>query len=177
MYKKFLNKKNRFTFCLLPLLSSTACLNTAMASGIDNSHQSHEEAGFELGLSVGYAYLKEEKENGTVIHAHLMKRLSGDGLQKYFSVGLGAETILADDKHYGAMATLAVHPWAGLTLSVSPGVEWKQHDGETESAYATHIEANYVFETPHFHIGPVIGYSKTHEDEHYKVGIHLGIPL
>lgn len=106
-----------------------------------------------------------------------MKRLSDEGFQKYFSLGFGVETIFTDEKHYGAMITLAVHPWENVIFAISPGVAWEEHEGETKSSYATHVEAAYVFETAHYHIGPVVGYSKTEDDEHYAIGVHIGVPL
>ena len=155
-------------------------LSTAALSEEDlhDSHDSHEMHEWELGISVGYANLKTENEEGANLHLHLLKRLEGDGFEKYFSVGFGAEMIVTDEKHYGAMVTLAVHPWRDLVLSVSPGFEWANHEGEWETEYATHLEAAYTFDvSENYHIGPVIGYSKTSHAEHYTVGIHMGIPF
>ena len=144
----------------------------------EEDHHDHEMHEWELGVSFGYANLKTENEEGSNIHLHLLKRLEGDGIQKYFSVGFGAEMIVTDEKHYGAMVTLAAHPWRDLVLSVSPGFEWANHEGAWEREYATHLEAAYTFDVSEkYHIGPVIGYSKTSEAEHYTVGIHIGIPL
>ena len=75
------------------------------------------------------------------------------------------------------MVPLAIYPWRGPVLAVEPGVEWAEHDGETESVYATHLEAACVFEFGEYEIGPVIDYSKTSNDEHYMIGIHLGVHL
>lgn len=165
---------------LITLINFIVFVETSIASEqVEHKdlHVHNEESGFELGLSVGYAYLKEEKDKGAVVHAHLMKRLSGEGFQKYFSLGFGVETIFSNEQHYGAMVTLAAHPTDNIIFSLSPGIEWEEHEGETKSGYATHVEAAYVFEASHYHIGPVIGYSKTEDDEHYTLGIHIGIPL
>lgn len=64
--------------------------------------------------------MKTEGEEGVNLHLHLLKRLEGDGIEKYFSVSFGAEMIVTNEKHYGAMVTLAIHPWRDLILSVSP---------------------------------------------------------
>jgi len=141
------------------------------------AHDGHEVGGMEVGLSVGYVYLKEDKKSGINFHLHVMKRLSGEGLQKYLSIGLGAETIISKEKHYSAMVTLGVHPWKNLVLSVSPGMEWAEHDGKWESEYATHFEATYVFEGSNFHYGPVVGYSKARDEQHYTIGVHFGMPF
>ena len=175
-----MNQRIYIVIGFVVLVNITLCGRIALASedvSHDASGKDHGESGFELGLSVGYAYLEAEKDEAPVIHAHLMKRLSGEGLQKYFSLGFGIETILTDEKHYAAMVTMAVHPTDNIILSLSPGVAWEEHEGETESAYVTHIEAAYVFEVSHYHIGPVVGYSKTEDDKHYTIGIHIGIPL
>lgn len=140
-------------------------------------HKGHEASDVEIGISVGYTYLKEEKEDSVNLHLHAMKQLSGEGIQKYLSVGFGVETIFADEKHYGAMISLGVHPCRNLVFTISPGWEWAKHDGVWESGYATHFEATYLFEGAGFHYGPVVSYSKTQDDQHYTVGIHIGIPL
>ena len=178
--KACMNKRIKVVVGFVVLVNIILCGRTALAlEYVDNEalHKNHEESGFEIALSVGYAYLKAEEDNAPVLHAHLMKRLSGEGLQKYFSLGFGVETILTDEKHYSAMVTMAVHPSENIIFAVSPGVAWEEHEGETNSSYATHVEAAYVFETSHYHIGPVVGYSKTEDDEHYTIGVHIGIPL
>ena len=142
-----------------------------------DAHAGHESSDFELGVAIGYAYLEEEKENGVNLHLHVMKRLSGEGIQKYLSVGFGLETIFTEEEHYGAMVTLGIHPWRNLVFAISPGWEWVKHEGEWESGYATHLEAAYTFEGSGFHYGPVVGYSKTQHDQHYTIGIHFGFPF
>ena len=159
-------------------LSSAALSEEEHHEVHEGHHEMHE---WELGVSVGYANLTTEDEEGANLHIHLLKRLEGDGFEKYFSVGFGAEMIVTTDneKHYGAMVTFAYHPVEDLVLSVSPGFEWAKHEGSSwEREYATHLEAVYSFDvSENYHIGPVIGYSKTSDAEHYTVGIHIGIPL
>ncbi len=169
---------------LTAITLSLSLLSTAALSEEEHheeEHHSHAMHEWELGVSIGYANLKTENEEGGNLHLHLLKRLEGDGFEKYFSVGFGAEMIVTTDneKHYGAMVTLAYHPVEALTLSVSPGFEWAKHEGSSwEREYATHLEAAYAFDvSENYHIGPVIGYSKTSDAEHYTVGIHIGIPL
>jgi len=173
MYRKI----KTFSRVLVAISISLAGLSTAALSEEDH-HVGHEGHEWELGISAGYANLKTEGEEGVNLHLHLLKRLGDDGLKKYFSAGFGAEVIRTDETHYGAMVTLAYHPVEDLTLSISPGLEWEKHEGSWESHYATHYEAAYSFDiSKSYHIGPVIGYSKTSEAEHYTVGIHIGIPL
>ena len=160
-------------FILIGSLSSVAYCNEENG----HEHDKHDSGGLEVGVSIGYAYLEEENEDGMNLHLHAMKGLSGNGIQKYLSIGFGLETIFTDEEHYGAMISLGIHPWRNLVLSVSPGWEWAKHDGEWESGYATHLEATYLFEGSGFHYGPVFGYSKTQDDQQYTIGIHFGLPL
>ena len=173
MYKKI----STFMKVLIAISMALVGFSTAALSEEDH-HASHAHE-WEFGVSAGYANLKTEGEEGTFLDLHLLKRLEGDGFEKYFSVGLGAEMIVSDEKHYAAMVVLAYHPTEDLLLSVAPGFEWAKHEGSSwKREYATHIEAVYnVGISGAYHIGPMIGYSKTSEAEEYSVGIHIGIPL
>jgi len=143
-----------------------------------HDHAVHGASAWELGLSTGYVYLRTEKEDAAGLHLHLMRRLGQEGPGKYVSLGAGVETIFATHEHYSLMGSVGIHPWRDLVLQISPGVQWVKHEGEWESEYATHLEAAYVFPiNRRFHLGPVIGYSKTRHDEHTMIGVHLGIHL
>ncbi|RLA70824.1 MAG: hypothetical protein DRG09_02100 [Epsilonproteobacteria bacterium] len=168
MYKKI----NTLMRVLAAASIGVAGLSTAALS--EEDHHGHEGHEWELGISAGYANLKTEEEEGVNLHLHLLKSLGDEGFMKYFSAGFGAEMIRTDETHYGAMVTLAYHPVEDLTLSVSPGYEWEKHEDSWESHFAMHYEASYSFDiSESYHIGPVIGYSKTSEAEHYTVGIHI----
>lgn len=148
---------------------------------LDNeAHQEqhiHETASVELGLAAGYVNLVDEDEEALGLHLHLLKRLGSEGLCRYFGVGLGTEAIFADHEHYAAMVSLATFPWRDLVVTFSPGVVWTDHEGDWESAYTTHIEAAYVFAVGEHHVGPVVGYSWTDEEEHLMIGLHIGIHI
>lgn len=163
------------------LAVATACLvglSTAALSEEDNHLGAHKAHDWELGIGLGYTYLKTEGENGATLDLHLMKELDGDGFEKYFSVGLGAEVVFSHVNHYVAMVVLAYHPTENLVLSVAPGLEWEKHSGSWEREYVTHYEAIYnIIHSEEYHIGPMVGYSKTKEAEDYTVGIHIGIPF
>ena len=149
----------------------------------DHGHHGHDLSGPELGLSAGYVHLQEEEENVLGVHAHLLKRLGDEGISRYFAIGLGAEYLFSDSAHYAAMLSFAAHPWRGLALSVSPGVQWAEHEdehegeheAEVEAEYSTHIEATYVFPLGKYDIGPLIDYSWTKDEVHYMIGIHVGL--
>ena len=142
-----------------------------------HGHHGHNVSGPELGLSAGYVHLQEEAEDVLGVHAHLLQRLGSDGLRRRFAIGVGGEYLLADEEHYALMLSFAAYPWRGLVVSASPGVQWAEHEGDTEADYSTHLEAAYVFPFRQYDIGPVIDYSWTEDEEHYMIGLHLGIHL
>lgn len=163
--------KHKILTSLKLALFSTA-LFTANAYSQDTHHDHHSESGFELGVSVSNVFMEKGEANGTSLHFHLMK-----GLSEHFSLGLGIEKVFADEEHYGLGIILAVHPVDNLTLSIAPGLEWENHEGEWESINSTHLEATYMLDADGFHYGPTIGYAKSDHGEHYKAGIHFGIPF
>lgn len=151
---------------------------SAFSEGVDHhAHHGHDVSGPELGLSAGYVHLEEDDEDVLGVHAHLLKRLNTEGMLRYFAVGGGVEYLFSDETHCAAMLSVAVYPWRGLVLSVSPGVQWAEHEGDMEAEYSTHLEAAYVFAVGDFDIGPVIDYSRTKDEEHYMIGFHLGVHL
>ncbi|VAW49536.1 hypothetical protein MNBD_GAMMA03-51 [hydrothermal vent metagenome] len=85
--------------------------------------------------------------------------------------------ILSDENHFGAMVSLGIHPTEQLSFTISQGIEWENHENKWESNASSHIEASYLLEASHFHYGPVIGYSKTADKQHYTIGVHFGFPL
>ncbi len=142
-----------------------------------SANNEHLHNAVELGISIGYSQFEEEKEDGVNLHAHIMKRLSDYGVLRYFSIGAGIETILSTETHLGAMLSLGVHPTERWTISLSQGLEWANHDNQWSSNLASHIEASYLVEASGFHYGPILGYSKASDKQHYTIGIHFGVPL
>ncbi len=172
MYKHILHTVK--VLVLFPILF-VGVYGSSIDDESDHLHSGHD---WEIGLSLGYANLVTEKEEGINSHLHILRRLGDEGWQKYISLGLGAEIIVTDEQHYGLMTTIAFHPIEDLVLAISPGLEFSDHGTGWESNYATHIEMAYTFDVSEdYHLGPVIGYSKTQEAEHYTLGIHIGIPL
>ncbi len=164
-------------FYILTFWFGIAPLTFAQEVPMQYDMDEHSHSDLELGFSVGYARLEEEKEDALNLHLHIMKRLSDHGIQQYISVGAGIETILSTENHVGAMLSLAIHPTERLVISFSQGLEWANHEGDWESNLASHIEASYLFEATDFHYGPVIGYSKASDKQHYTIGLHFGVPL
>ncbi len=177
-----------------------AVLMVSEAAFAADGHACHACAadGIELGFSLGYVHLDEDQEHdeeselddngehdeehetsddGVALHVHLGKRMGEQGLLSHLSLGVAGEVIFAEHEHYALMGFASISPWRGLLLSVGPGVEWAEHEGEWKSEYSTHLEMGYVFDIGEWHIGPVAGYSKTNRGEHFSAGIHLGIHL
>lgn len=170
--------KRRGVWALIVAICVTGVANSGRSEEThDHVHHDHEVSGPELGVSTGYVRLAEEREDALGLHAHLLYRLGDDGLRKHFAIGIGAEYLFAEEQHYALLFSLAAHPWRGLILSVSPGVQWAEHEGDTESAYSTHLEVAYVVPLGGYHLGPVIDYSWTKDEAHYMIGLHLGIHL
>ena len=96
-------------------------------------HHLHDKHDIELGVSLGYSYLEEQKEEGTNLHLHIMKKLSGEGIQKYLSVGVGLESIFLHEQHNATMLALGIHPANNIVFTISAGKEWAKHNGVTES--------------------------------------------
>jgi len=140
-----------------------------------HEHHSHDTRGMEMGFSAGYFHLDAENENAPGMHVHLSKRLHEEGLMKHFALGVGGEVIFADHEHYAVLLPLFVYPWRGLVLSVAPSMIIAEHEEDWESEYATHLEAAYVFEIGKIDAGPVVGYSRSSDDKHYMVGLHVGV--
>lgn len=169
-----MNKKT--VVCLVVVLLGLGIADPAYGED-DHAGHGHDTSGIELGLSVGYVHLDEEDEDSLGLHVHLSKRLGHEGLLERLGLGVGGEVIFAEHEHYSLLFPLAMYPWRGLILAVAPGIEWAEHDEDWETAYATHLEAAYVFEIGDYDVGPVVDYSKSDNDEHYMIGIHLGIHL
>jgi hypothetical protein len=170
-------KKTDVFALIIALCAGNAANLTFAKDAHDHHHHGHDLSGPELGVSVGYVHLEEEDENVPGVHAHLLHRLGDDGLRRHFAIGAGAEYLFSDEEHYALMFSLAAYPWRGLVLSVSPGVQWAEHEGDTEAEYSTHLEAAYVFPFGDYDIGPVIDYSWTKDEKHYMIGLHIGIHL
>ncbi|MEA3433627.1 MAG: hypothetical protein U9R13_03525, partial [Campylobacterota bacterium] len=78
MYKKITTFIKMFVVATIGLVG----LSSPVLS--EEDHHDHKMHEWELGVSMGYANLKTEDEEGVNLHLHLLKRLEGDGIQKYF---------------------------------------------------------------------------------------------
>ena len=118
--------------------------------------------------------MEPEGEYAMGTHLHFIRRLRGEGIRRFLGFGIGFETIFADHMHYNVMGTIAIYPYKNLSIAISPGMLIVEHHDEYDTRYSTHVEVGYGFDVGQFHIGPVVGYAKSGDDEHYMIGIHLG---
>lgn len=184
--------RKRIVFAFLFLISAGFSPSSLVYCSDLHSNHAHHTNGIEAGLSIGYVHLNENvaphkdhdhthgtektySDDAAALHLHVGKRLSDTGLLARLGLGVGGEIIFAEHAHYALMLPVTVYPWRGLVLGVAPGIKWAEHEGERESAYTTHVEAAYVLEIRDFDIGPVMGYAKTEQGEHYMLGIHFGV--
>ena len=129
---------------------------------------------YELGFSTGFVRMEPEGEYAMGTHLHFIRRLRGEGIRRFLGFGIGFETIFADHMHYNVMGTIAIYPYKNLSIAISPGMLIVEHHDEYDTRYSTHVEVGYGFDVGQFHIGPVVGYAKSGDDEHYMIGIHIG---
>ncbi|UCG58128.1 MAG: hypothetical protein JSU70_01215 [Phycisphaerales bacterium] len=153
--------------------TSTGCCEPMEREHEHAEHGGHDRV-YELGVSTGFVRMEPEGQSAVGTHLHLIRRFQGEDIRRFFGLGIGFETVFADHTHYNVMGTIAVYPYKNLSIGISPGVLIVEHDNECELCYSTHVEVAYVFEIGQFHVGPVAGYAKSGDDEHYFVGIHLG---
>ncbi|MEZ4754542.1 MAG: hypothetical protein R3A13_09585 [Bdellovibrionota bacterium] len=192
-----MNTKQSYKICPLHRFFHAVCFFCLFTPSIsfsegENNHQhyEHHSNGLEIGLSVEYVYLDEgsedevhheeehEEHDSTEsvagLHAHIIKSLGDEGIQKNLGLGIGGEILFTDDPHYGLMASLAIYPWSEWLLMLSPGVEIAKHEGSYENKFVMHYEISYGFEFDNYHIGPAIGFAHTQDTKHYSAGIHIG---
>jgi hypothetical protein len=137
------------------------------------SGDGHHSQPNEIGASIDYIRLDHENKEGLGLHLHLARRLQESGLLSAFGLGTGFECIFSDHNHYGIMGSLLIYPFDDLVCVVSPGLVMSEHHGDFVRGFAAHFEASYGFYIHGFEIGPVIGYSRSSEDNHYSAGIHF----
>lgn len=166
---------------LITLMLFGAVTSTGIGAE-EGAHAGHDHSeGVELAASLGYVRLDSEGEDALGFHVHVSKTLGEEGLLEHLSLGLAGEVILADHEHYSAMIPLSYAFESGLVLTVAPGLEWVKHEDEDEDGWesevALHCEIAYLFQRGTYDFGPVVGYSRTDHDEHYMIGIHMGLHL
>lgn len=133
-----------------------------------NEHKHNNE----LSIAVGIVPLVAENEVTAGFHIHYIKGL---GTTKSFGLGLSAETILDEHKHYTFSIVFQYYLTKGLAISYSPGLLIRKEQADYQYQFASHIEAAYEIEMGEFHIGPVAEIGIEKNGIHFMVGLHIGI--
>ena len=163
----------------IAILALVGLLHTSIAycEPLEHEHEYGEHGRhshiYELGLSTGFVRMEPEGESALGTHLHFIRRFRGEGIERFLGLGVGFEAIFADHMHYNLMGTIAIYPYKNLFIGISPGMLIVEHHDECEMCYSTHVEVAYGFDVGQFHVGPVVGYAKSGDDEHYMIGIHL----
>jgi len=167
-----MNIRINLFFCFLAIIFLLVIPNNTSAQNYTNinaDHEHHEHADFEIGLGSGGFYAVNEEELAVGAHLHALYNLGK------FGVGLGFEAVFFDVFHYGAGAILAYRPMEQIEFAASPGILFANEE-TGKNLFALHLEAMYMFEISEtMHLGPVLGYGFAGADEHWFLGLHLGM--
>jgi len=139
----------------------------------DHEHDQHHHLKNEIGIAVGAVYIFHEEIIAPGLHLHYTRMLPGK--MHAFGLGLGFETVLDEHRHYTGAVMFQWRPVHAWWISAGPGITWFQES--SESRFSFHLETGYEFEVGKVHLGPMIEYAFVEDDQHFMLGIHLGIPF
>jgi hypothetical protein len=131
----------------------------------------HEEHARHLGFLIGSVY-----------NIHEDKWMLGIGAEyeyvlpywnRLLGIGVGAEMVFDEHKHYVISLLLPVHPIDKLTLFVSPGVMFIERE-EPGTRFAVHLGAEYEFDLEKYFLAPEFEVAFAGDDIHVMLGIHIG---
>jgi hypothetical protein len=88
-------------------------------------------------------------------------------------VGIGAEAIFDEHKHYVVFLTVPFHPTRELTFKLAPGVMFIDKEG-WESRFAVHFGISYEFELEKIFLAPALELGIAGDDVHLLLGLHFG---
>jgi len=136
------------------------------------AHAPHEVHAHHIGFLIGPVYNVHEKS------AFLGLGLEYERLlpvwNKSLGVGVAAEMVFDEHKHYVVSLLTCFHPVRPLTLSVAPGVMFIDQNG-FESRAAVHFGAEYEFEVGRVSLAPTVELGLAGEDVHLMLGLHIGL--
>jgi len=123
----------------------------------------------EISVAAGVVPLLAENEITGGLHLHYTRAYGKWG------IGLAAETIFDEHRHYTFSVVAQYRIYKGWTLSYAPGLLIrKEGEGLYDQQFASHIETTYEFQIGDWHIGPVAEIGIEQVGVHYMGGIHLG---
>ena len=145
-----------------------------------------------IGFGLGMAYMVNENEWAPGIHIHYARSL---GEKQRFSIGSCVEYLFAYHQHASVALGLSYKLTKALSVGYSSGLEFHLDNSkgnvvytgnneendvllinseENEVHLAHHIEISYEFDLDFIHIGPMVEYGFSNEDQHLMFGVHAG---
>ncbi|MCF8380698.1 MAG: hypothetical protein K9H49_14085 [Bacteroidales bacterium] len=136
------------------------------------SVESETEKTNELGAGIGMSYIKNEGLWAPGFHLHYGKSI--DKKQR-ISIGAGLEFLLDEHVHTSVVLALGynITPclYLGYGVGIDPAIIF---DGDNKFKFDQHLELAYEFDLDFIHLGPMIEYGLSKEDQHYMLGVHGG---
>jgi hypothetical protein len=149
-------------------------LTTQLFALCQEAHAPHDVHAHHIGFLIGPVYNVHEES------AFLGLGLEYERLlpvwNKSLGVGVAAEMVFDEHKHYVVSLLTCFHPVRPLTLSVAPGVMFIDQNG-FESRAAVHFGAEYEFEVGRVSLAPTVELGLAGEDVHLMLGVHIGFGL
>lgn len=163
----------KIIFQIVLLLFVFSSKLTGQTSHTTHNHH-HDGFNNELGISVGIVQIENDEDMNINTHIHLMRHLRYDNFLKRVALGMGIETIFAEELHVSILGTFSYNLVSSLFIDLAPGLLIASHDGHQQKEFIAHIELIYEFDIGLFGLGPVVGMALSEDDRHYSLGIHLG---
>lgn len=151
-----------------------ALLTTIISYGLFGQHiqDEHEHRSNEIGLGIGMVYLISDVDWAPGLHLHYSK---GIGEKQKFSLGAAAEYVAGEHQHTALSISLEYELLPSLLLGYGPGVEFPISDSDDHGVHlGHHVELAYEFDFGLFHLGPMVEYGFSKEDQHLMTGLHGG---
>ncbi len=156
---------------LLFIITSFSVGLIAQSHDHDSAH-THLHKKHEISLALGAASLFSENKVAPAIHLHYVR---GIALDNRLGLGLAAEAILEEHKHYALAAVVEYKFNSGLVVGYAPGLLMLIEETETEYAFAQHFELAFEFDLNKVHLGPLLELGIEPHGVHLLYGIHCGI--
>ena len=124
-----------------------------------------------LGLAIGPVHNLHEKSSFLGLgleYERLLPVWNGS-----LGIGMAAEMVFDEHKHYVISLLTCFHPVRPLTLSLAPGVMFIDRNG-SESRAAIHFGAEYEFEVGMVFLAPAAEIGFAGDDVHLMLGLHIG---
>lgn len=145
-------------------------LSSALTLGQEIHHE-HEEHNQHIGFLIGPVYNLHEKSLSPGIGIEYERVLPfWDHL---VGIGVGAEAILDEQKHYVVFISFPLHITRELTFKFAPGAMFIEKE-EWESRFAFHFGLSYEFELDRIFLAPALELGIAGDDIHLMLGLHFG---